>query len=97
MNNNYISLIAMLVSLFFAGAYLRGESVRKKEMKAEIKSIRESQKQIEQSVTAIMAVTPFPLFTDSQRVQSSIHSLLFRLGMDCFGAHGFGCHFEYNI
>ena len=56
MNNNYISLIAVLVSIFFAGAYLRGESVRKKEMKEEIQAIKDRQEEILQSVQQINEV-----------------------------------------
>ena len=43
MNQNTSSLIALLVSVFFAGSYLRGEIGRRAEMKAELRSMKEQQ------------------------------------------------------
>lgn len=46
MNTSYVSLIAMVVAVFCAGMYLRGESVRKQEIKKEIQAIKERQQEI---------------------------------------------------
>ncbi len=43
MNQGTSSLIALLVSVFFAGSYLRGEISRRAEMKAELRTIKEQQ------------------------------------------------------
>lgn len=43
LNQNTSSLIALLASVFFAGAYLRGEIGRRAEMKAELRSMKEQQ------------------------------------------------------
>ena len=52
-NQNYIGVIALLASVFFAGAYLRGESLRKKIIKAEIEQIQTQQQEILKAVKAI--------------------------------------------
>lgn len=57
MNINYISLIAMIVAVFFSGIYLRGESARKKDVKRELDLIREQQEQIISQVEEINRVT----------------------------------------
>ncbi len=57
MNNNYISLIAMLVAVFFSGVYLRGESARKQDVKRELDLIREQQDQIIARVDEINRIT----------------------------------------
>ena len=57
MKNNYISLIAMIVAVFFSGIYLRGEGARKKEIKRELDIIRARQEQIIAQVTEINRVT----------------------------------------
>ncbi|MEM8485566.1 MAG: hypothetical protein AAF564_08440 [Bacteroidota bacterium] len=57
MNNNYISLIAMLVAVFFSGVYLRGEAARKQDVKRELDLIREQQEQIINRVDEINRVT----------------------------------------
>ena len=56
MNSNYVSLIAMIVAVFFTGAYLRGESARKQEIKREIETIRERQEEILAAVGQINAL-----------------------------------------
>ena len=56
MNNNYISLIALIFAVFFSGIYLRGESARKKEIKRELDLIRERQEQIIAQVDQINRV-----------------------------------------
>ncbi len=56
MNNSYISLIAMVVAVFCAGMYLRGESVRKQEIKQEIEAIKARQQEILGMVAQINAV-----------------------------------------
>ncbi len=56
MNSNYVSLIAMIVAVFFAGAYLRGESARKQEIKREIETIRDRQDAILDAVGQINAM-----------------------------------------
>ena len=53
MNSSYISLIAMIVAVFFSGIYLRGESARKQELKRELDVIREQQAQIISQVEEI--------------------------------------------
>ena len=57
MNNNYISLIALIVAVFFSGVYLRGESARKKELKRELDAIRDQQEQIIAQVGEINRLT----------------------------------------
>ncbi len=57
MNNNYISLIALVVAVFFSGIYLRGEGARKKEIKRELDLIKDKQAQIIAQVDQINAVT----------------------------------------
>ncbi len=57
MNNNYISLVAMIVAVFFSGVYLRGESARKQDVKRELDLIREQQEQIIARVDEINRVT----------------------------------------
>lgn len=53
MNNNYISLIALIVAVFFSGVYLRGESARKQDIKRELDAIRARQAEIIATVDAI--------------------------------------------
>lgn len=53
MSNKYISLIAMLVAVFFSGIYLRGEGARKREIKRELDAIRDRQEQIMSQVQEI--------------------------------------------
>lgn len=57
MNNNYISLIALVVAVFFSGIYLRGESARKSEIKRELDLIKEKQAQIIAEVDHINETT----------------------------------------
>ncbi|MFK7845981.1 MAG: hypothetical protein AB8G77_11825 [Rhodothermales bacterium] len=57
MNNNYISLIALIVAVFFSGIYLRGEGARKKELKRELDVIRDQQEQIIAQVGEINRLT----------------------------------------
>ncbi len=57
MNSNYISLIAMLVAVFFSGVYLRGEAARKREVKRELDTIRDRQEEIMAQVEEINRVT----------------------------------------
>ncbi len=57
MSNNYISLIALVVAVFFSGVYLRGEGARKKEIKRELDQIREQQDRIVAQVNEINRAT----------------------------------------
>ncbi len=41
MSSPNISIIALLLSVFFAGAYLRGEIAQRREFRAEMKSIKD--------------------------------------------------------
>ena len=52
-SQNQIGIIALLAAVFFAGAYLRGERMRKKEIKAEIERIQQQQEQILNEVKTI--------------------------------------------
>ena len=56
MNTNYVSLIAMVVAVFCTGMYLRGESVRKQDIKKEIEAIKARQQEILGMVAQINAV-----------------------------------------
>lgn len=53
MNNNVISLIALLLSVFFAGSYLRGEWSNSREMKEELRELRNENKEIKKQVESI--------------------------------------------
>lgn len=55
MNHNLVSLGALLLSVFFAGAYLRGEISRKAELKAELQSIKDQQMRILATVDSVNA------------------------------------------
>jgi hypothetical protein len=55
MNQNFISIAALLLSVFFAGAYLRGEIGRRAELKAELKEMKELQRQLMIQVDSINA------------------------------------------
>ncbi len=46
MDSKYIHLIAVIVAVFFAGVYLRGESARKKDIKRELEAIQMRQTEI---------------------------------------------------
>jgi hypothetical protein len=53
MNTNVISLIALLLSVFFAGSYLRGEWSNSREMKEELRELRNENKEIKKQVESI--------------------------------------------
>ena len=55
MNTNHFSLIALVLSVFFAGAYLRGEISRRQELKAELREIKMQQKQTMARVDSVNA------------------------------------------
>ncbi len=55
MNQNVGSLVALLVSVFFAGAYLRGEISRKAELKAELQAIKDQQTRLLATVDSVNA------------------------------------------
>jgi len=57
MNSSYISLIAMIVAVFFTGTYLRGEGVRKREVNEALDEIRARQTAIMAQVDEINRVT----------------------------------------
>jgi peptidoglycan hydrolase CwlO-like protein len=57
MNSSYISLIAMIVAVFFSGIYLRGEGAKKQEIKRELDVIRERQTEIISQVEKINEAT----------------------------------------
>lgn len=52
MNPNIYSMIALGVSLLFAGAFVGGEFHRQRAMKAELKAIHEEQKRVMAEITA---------------------------------------------
>lgn len=56
MNTNYISLIALVIGVFFSGMYLRGESARKQEIRRELDLIRQRQDEISATVAEIHRV-----------------------------------------
>jgi hypothetical protein len=56
MNNSHISLVALIVAVFFSGIYLRGESARKQEIKRELNLIRDQQEKIIAQVDEINRV-----------------------------------------
>ncbi len=47
MSQSTFSIIALLASVFFTGAYLRCEISRRQELKNELRTIQEQQEQIE--------------------------------------------------
>ncbi|MEM8527785.1 MAG: hypothetical protein AAGG68_24295 [Bacteroidota bacterium] len=49
-NSNYLSIFALVISAFIAGAFLSGERLRKKDAKAAIKEIKEEQNKIQNRV-----------------------------------------------
>jgi hypothetical protein len=53
LNPNTSSLIALMLSVFFAGAYLRGEISRKAELKAELRAMKEQQERTMATVDSI--------------------------------------------
>lgn len=53
MSSEHISLIAVIVAVFFAGMYLRGERARKQDIKQEMDEIRAQQDKIIAEVEAI--------------------------------------------
>lgn len=57
MDSKYIHLIALVVAVFFAGVYMRGEGARKKEIKRELEAIQKRQDEINSIVDQIEAVT----------------------------------------
>lgn len=57
MSSNHLHLIALIVAVFFAGVYLRGESARKKDIKRQIAAIEERQDEINGIVAEIDRVT----------------------------------------
>lgn len=56
MESKYIHLIALIVAVFFAGIYLRGEGARKKEIKRELKVIEKRHEEINRLVDEINVV-----------------------------------------
>lgn len=56
MNSNVLSLVGLLVSVFFAGSYLRGEISRRQEMKQELRELQDQQKQTMARVDSVNAV-----------------------------------------
>jgi hypothetical protein len=56
MNTNIISLVGLLVSVFFAGSYLRGEIGRRQEMKAELRALKDEQARSMARVDSVNAV-----------------------------------------
>ncbi len=57
MDSKYIHLIALILAVFFAGIFLRGESGRKKEIKRAVESIQKRQAEINAIVDEIDRVT----------------------------------------
>lgn len=57
MDSKYIHLIALIVAVFFAGVYLRGEAARKKEIKRQISAIQHRQDEINGIIDEIERVT----------------------------------------
>jgi hypothetical protein len=55
MNQNTSSLIALLLSVFFTGAYLRGEISRKAELKAELSAMKAQQERTMATVDSLNA------------------------------------------
>lgn len=51
--SNAISLVALVIGVFFSGVYIRGESARKQEIKREIDTIRDRQTEIVAAVAEI--------------------------------------------
>ncbi len=56
LNSHTISLITLVIGVFFSGAYIRGESARKLEIKQEIDAIRARQTEILGAVAEINRV-----------------------------------------
>ncbi|MDZ4700167.1 MAG: hypothetical protein SH809_10715 [Rhodothermales bacterium] len=53
LNSHIISLITLVIGVFFSGAYIRGESARKQEINREIDTIRQRQTEIVAAVAEI--------------------------------------------
>ncbi len=97
MNNSYISLIAMIVAVFFSGIYLRGESARKKEIKRELDLIREQQDQIIAHVDEINRVTAERdelLLSRIDSAKNYIDLLNVQEGLSSEKIEGFGVNIE---
>lgn len=57
MNSKYLHLIALIVAVFFAGIFMRGERARKKQIKRELSAIEQRQDEINTIVADIVRVT----------------------------------------
>ncbi|MEM8485564.1 MAG: CHAP domain-containing protein [Bacteroidota bacterium] len=57
MNSKYLHLIALIVAVFFAGIFMRGERARKKQIKRELSAIEQRQDEINAIVADIVRVT----------------------------------------
>ena len=55
MSSPNISIIALLLSVFFAGAYLRGETAQRREFRAEMKSLKDQHAQTMALVDSMVA------------------------------------------
>lgn len=55
MNSNTLSLVGLLVSVFFAGSYLRGEIGRRQEMKQELRELKDEQEKTMARVDSVNA------------------------------------------
>ncbi len=57
MDSKYLHLIALIVAVFFAGIFLRGERARKQQIKRELSAIEQRQDEINAIVANIVRVT----------------------------------------
>lgn len=79
MNPNTFSIIALLASVFFAGAYLRGEISRKQELKNELKAIQEQQERTMAKVDSVNAQylrDKMALLLSTQQLYGQIETVL---------------------
>jgi chromosome segregation ATPase len=67
-NKQLISVIAMMISVFFAGAFLNGERLRTKELEMELKEIRAQKDLVMQRVEQINQKT----YEDEKRILARI-------------------------
>ncbi len=77
-NTNLMSIAAMMIAVFFAGAFLNGERLRTKELEMELKEIRAQKDLVMQRVEQINQKT----YEDEKRILARIdtaYSLLNKL------------------
>ncbi len=85
MNHNSFSIIALIASVFFGGAYLRGEISRRSELKAELREIKAEQARTMarvDSVNKVYAAQRIQLLTQTEKLYGQLDTIIQLKGLN---------------